>query len=106
MDILQKFLKAHEVQKPVEVASIPKPINDFDFNELAFLNAVQYHLSMNEHEEVKKLVNWRKKTLQLATIVGWDIALAVAKNTREKLTVETKDILSTNIAYLKKMYSL
>jgi hypothetical protein len=55
---------------------------------------------------VKKLINWRKKIIQLSTIVGWDIALIIAKNTQDKLTVETKDILSTNINYLKKFYSL
>jgi len=42
----------------------------------------------------------------LTAIVGWDIAMVVAKNTRERLTVETKDILATNLDYLRRRYNL
>jgi hypothetical protein len=70
------------------------------------LSTLQFHLSNNQHEEAQKLISWRKKILQLASIVGWDIAMLVARNTKDKLTVDSRDILSTNVDYLKRMYSL
>ena len=51
-------------------------------------------------------MSWRKKIIQLSMLAGWDVAREVAKNTQQKLEVDTKDILSSNIEYLKRMYSL
>ena len=79
---------------------------DYDFNEISFLNALQLHLINNETEKVNKLIEWRKKILQISVLAGWDVARTVAKNTQHKLEIETQDILISNLDYLKNAYSL
>lgn len=102
------FLQEHAIKPSPSLEARPEPVTrqEFDFNELSFLSALQFHLSNGNEMEANRLISWRKKILQLSAIVGWDIAMVVAKNTQHRLTVETSDILSTNLDYLRGKYNL
>lgn len=83
-------------QPPQDLSAVVKGGGQSDQQELAVLTLLEMLLTDNDLGKASKLLQWRKKVLQVAANAGWKTAKAVAFRTVERLDISPADIAAAS----------
>lgn len=83
-------------QPPQDLPAVVKSGGRCDQQELAVLTLLEMLLTDNDLGKASKLLQWRKKVLQVAANAGWKTAKAVAVRTVERLDISPADIAAAS----------
>jgi hypothetical protein len=76
-----------------------KNISSDPYDEYSILALLDYTIKESDFEKVNKIINWRKKILEVTKIHGWIIGKILAANTLTKYEINDIDIIEVNFYY-------